>query len=831
MPVWVLGGPSGAAAAYLWFNVGASDEPPGMEGAAHVVEHMAFKGTKRFGVGEIARAVEDAGGDINAWTSFDETVFHVTIPSPDIGVALDVLAEMGRHARFDPNELRQERKVILEEIRGCKDEPEQVVAEALYAEMFPGHPYGRPVIGSVRTVRAMTADALVAFYARHYVPANACLVVAGDVDPAEVGARARTLFSGGGPRPARTTGAAAPSQPGFRVLRRGFETRLAELGFAAPAWGHADMAALELLCSALGGGPASVLDRRVRQHEPACLEASIGYDAEKHGGAVVASIRAAEGGLESALAAVRAELARVATDGMDEADVERARAQVLGERVFARQTVDGRASQACFESERMGHVDGGAAYEARLRAATVADVNAAAARWLRDCRAVVLAPARERARPVAVAPRAGEVRPSPVPVRRSSPPSSRGPIERILLANGLRLLLEADGGEVLALRAVGLGGQLAERRSTCGRAAAWSRVVTHGAAGRDAATFAGEVDRHGGALGATAGRSSQALRGEFPAEFGESGLDLFLDTLLAPGFPEDELDRVRTELLDDIATLDDDPDGRLMDRLWAMAAPRHPWGLASLGSAAGVRALTPRSLAVLHARWRAPTNLVISVSGGFDRDRVERKLRERLGALANPWVHPCPAPLPPARPPRHGTVRGGREQAHLAVAWPGVAVASADAPAMALLTAVLGGQGGPLFRDLRERTGLAYAVGISSVEGVHPGLVVASLATDPRRVREAERALQAAIPAALEREFTDSAVERARRGLLASAVLDLQTASARASAAAWGERYGLDGLAYRHHARRVEGVSADAVRALAARTFRQAVAVVRVLPR
>ncbi|MFN7146700.1 MAG: M16 family metallopeptidase, partial [Myxococcota bacterium] len=174
-------GRSDAAAVYVWINVGSGDEPAGMEGAAHFVEHMVFKGTKSYGVGEVAAAIEALGGDLNAWTSFDETVFHATVPAAAAVPAMGVLAEMLRTARFDPVELARERTVILEEIRGSDDDPDTVLSEATYAAAWPDHPYGRPVIGTTKAVRGMTREALHGFYERHYQPSNACLAVAGPV--------------------------------------------------------------------------------------------------------------------------------------------------------------------------------------------------------------------------------------------------------------------------------------------------------------------------------------------------------------------------------------------------------------------------------------------------------------------------------------------------------------------------------------------------------------------------------------------------------------------------------------------------------------------------
>src|SRR5258708_23328201 len=117
-----------------WVGVGSADEPPELAGIAHVFEHMLFKGTARRGVGQIAREVEAAGGEINAWTSFDETVYHVVMAAPFFDTGLEILADALASAAFDPAELEPERKVVLEEIKQGLDSPDRVSSQMLFSE-------------------------------------------------------------------------------------------------------------------------------------------------------------------------------------------------------------------------------------------------------------------------------------------------------------------------------------------------------------------------------------------------------------------------------------------------------------------------------------------------------------------------------------------------------------------------------------------------------------------------------------------------------------------------------------------------------------------------
>ncbi len=811
--------PSDVVAAYLWFNVGSRDERPGMEGAAHFVEHMLFKGTERYGVGGVARAVEAPGGDINAYTSFDETVFHITAPGSALDEMLGVLAEMGQSARFDPAELERERDVICEEIRGGADDPDLVLTEALFADAFPGDPYGRSIIGTVASVRAMSRDDLFAFYREHYSPANACLAVSGRVKEQDVLTTVNRLFNRGGSAPARSTAPAALRRGGSqRTLVRKFAARLAEIAFPAPAHGHPDIPALHVLAAVLGGGTSSPLGARVRRAGIGCLSATMQLDVQARGGLLLVSLACEPRGLDPSVTAARGVIADAAAGRIDADDVARARSRLVAGRAFDRETVDGRAHGLCFDQEVSGDPEAWRTFDAALRAVQHADVVRVAAEYLRKADAIELNLVPKKASLTTVWPSAAPALVAFAPTLHT-------------LANGLRVLLDPDDSDVVAMRVVGFGGALAERASSSGRLAAWTQVAAVASAGRNAAAVSRAVERLGGGLGGSGGRSSQGIRGDFPAEHAEPGLDLFLDAMLLATFPEGEVARVRQELLAALAERDDSPELRVAERIWSLACPHHPWALPMSGTERGISGLDGDALRRLHRRWLTGGNLVVCVTGGFDPELMLGRLQDRLADVpAGSWT---PCPTPPAHPAetRRDRIRSGREQAHVAMAFTVPAVHDPDQIASEVLTAILGGQSGRLFLELREAHGLAYAVGAGSMSGVHPGLLICSLATDPARAAEAESRLSAALAALRHGAITDEEVERARSSILGGWETEMQTASARAAEAAVAELYGLGGTSYRQNVRKVQSVNVSDVRRVAARVLARPLAVVSLVPR
>ena len=155
---------SPAVAFQMWVHVGGSDEPASEEGIAHLFEHMLFKGTKKRAVGQIGREISAAGGEINAYTANDQTVFHLVLDSKNFDTGLDVLADATQHSSFDPKELKKEKEVVIEEIRRDSDDPDRALWDNLESTAYRVHPYHRPVIGTIATVRAIERPQMLAFF-------------------------------------------------------------------------------------------------------------------------------------------------------------------------------------------------------------------------------------------------------------------------------------------------------------------------------------------------------------------------------------------------------------------------------------------------------------------------------------------------------------------------------------------------------------------------------------------------------------------------------------------------------------------------------------------
>ncbi len=179
----------------LWANVGSVNETDEEAGLCHLIEHMIFKGTSRRPVGQIAKEVEASGGDMNAYTSFDETVFYINMSSRKMDVGLDILADAAADPTYDQEELTREKEVVVEEISRAEDSPSQMVSQDLFTTLYHVHPYRRPIAGSRETVRGVSRQHLMDFYRRWYVGSNLIFIGVGHFNIPDLLPKIETLFS------------------------------------------------------------------------------------------------------------------------------------------------------------------------------------------------------------------------------------------------------------------------------------------------------------------------------------------------------------------------------------------------------------------------------------------------------------------------------------------------------------------------------------------------------------------------------------------------------------------------------------------------------------
>ena len=805
-----------------WVDVGSATEPVELAGIAHVFEHMLFKGTERRAVGEIARDVEGAGGDINAWTSFDETVYHLVLPSRHLELGLDILADTLQHSQFEPTELERELKVVLEELKQGEDNPGRVASQALFSTAYQKHPYRRPVIGTRKTVKSLTRERLLDFFHKNYVAKNITLVLCGDLDAKRGRTLVEKLF---GKMPAgerrRTEIVVEPPQkaPRAKVVTADVREAQVQLAFHVPEVKHEDAPALEVLALVLGYGESSRLDMILRREREVVNEAYAYAYAPRDPGLFVLGATCKPGEIQPALDGLLDQALRLAREPITNEELSRARAALEADGVYQKETMQGRARKLGY-FESLGEGVSGPALEAVYLRAVASlrpgDLQRVAAKYFRTDNLSVVALAPPNGAPTTEKLLA---RLLPAEKRAGKPQlvSDRTGAVHVTLPSGVRLIVVPDGGSgVVAMRAVLVGGQRFEDARKSGITNMVAGLLNRGTRDKTGDEISREVEGMAGSLGGFSGRNTMGMAGEFLAANAERGLALLAECLLTPSFREDELDLERRRLLEQIRTETDQP-GSVAFRLFHEAMfPRHPYRMPIIGDATSVASFTRRSLVDWHQRWFQLPQLVLTVTGDVDAEKIVAA----ASALFPPGKsRPVDAAKPAVDKPFEDGPREvfhdlDKRQAHVVYGFPGTRIDSPDRHVLELVSTVLGGQSGRLFLELRDKKGLAYRVSASSVDGIDPGYFAVYIATSPENVAVAVAGIEDELEKLRKKPVSKDELDRAKRYLIGAHDISLQRRSALAATIAFETVYGQGSDAHEHYAEAIEAVTpADVQRA------------------
>ena len=814
----------------IWAKVGSADERPGEQGLAHFHEHMLFKGTECRGVGDVAGDVEGAGGRINAYTTFDTTVYYATLPSESLGTGLEVLVDAVRNSRFDDDEIRREREVVLEEIRRAEDSPGHVLSDAVFSTVYREHPYGAPILGPSENVACFERQQARDFFERWYTPDNLVIVAAGDFDAAEFAGAIGEAFADAQPGGVQRSRPIEPAQAELRtaILRRPFEGVRVDLAWRTTCFSDSDAPLLDLLSFILGESDSSRLLTRVKD----ALQLVDRIDSSSYtpldAGLFSVNFEASAQAVQPAIAAVVRELERLRAEPVSADELERARANFLANEHFERESVAGMASRLGSFHVLGGDHRGDARYLERIREATPQDLARVAHEYLDPTRLNVASVLPERDGDClddatirqCVADGVDSNRRRFAPPMRAPQPNG-GRVHGYALPNGARLYVAPRRDvPVVSARAAFLGGLLAESDETAGLSSFLSSMWTRGTRGRSAADFARSVENLAGEINGFSGRSSIGFTVDATSDKLEPVLDLFAEAMLEPGFDAEEVERERRETLAAIERQEDRLAQLAYVQLAQILFPTHPYRLPMLGTEASVSTVDVAALREHHDRLIRPENLVVAIAGDVDPDTVAAAIAVRTSDLvAQGFEAPSPRIDEPPTAIEERHIAKERAQAHLVLGFYGLTVDDPDRYALDVLAQVLAGQGGRLFLELRDKRSLAYSVSSVNVEGLAPGFFSVYIATAPDKLDEARRGMLVELERLVEAAPPEQELARARRYLTGSFAIDAQRNGNHAAHIALDSLYGLGPEAHYDYADKVSAVTGEDVLRVAKRVL------------
>ncbi len=856
IPVVLQYNDSPVAAIYWWTQTGSADEKPNEAGFAHFLEHMHFKDTDakssgKASTGEMARAVESLGGDINAYTSFDQTVYHVTCAAHHWEKVLKVFGTLAKPQRFLKEDFEREREVILEELKKGEDSPGRMLFQSLFSATFSKHPYGRPVIGYAKTLKAAKVANLEAFYRRQYVAGNMGLVLVGPFDPKRKQTILKLLESLYGNKVIKKKSAyEAPrakepetrSHAKFEKIAFDVTTPTLAFSFRVPDLKHEDMPALDLLGGILGMGEMCRLYQGLFYGKSLVTDVGGALYVPRDPGMLYfnADVDAVEK-LPDVFAAMLEELARVQTAPPTDEEIARVVTNTESERYYALQSADGIASRLGFLRFQLGDLEYDDHYLEKLRKVDAAQIQEVARKYFDLSRMsfTVMLPEKEKAFDLApmfeIAKKfLGHSSESKKTAAKSKiKPVKKTPVnpmdivpEQFTLPSGVRVLYrERPSSHVASIQSAVLGGLRLEVADPVkspdldlGTSNLLSNLWAKGTVKRSANEITSIVEGLAANLDGFSGRNTIGLAANGLARDWKTLSSLFTEILLTPSFPKEELDLTRKVVEESIRSIEDHSSALCSKLFHETLFQKHPYGKYSAGTLESIASIDSDRLKAFHRKWLRPDRLVVSVVGNVPRRELDFWLADldrqisAFGASDKPLGIESIGDEPSLGAPRWVDRSLGREQVHIITGGLGLRFEDNDRYAMRIMQNVLGGQSGRLFIELREKRSMAYSVSPISMEGIERGYIGTYIGCSPSKKDEAIGGIKKVLEDLANRGPTESEMRRAKEYYLGRRAMDLQGDSSLAGYYALETVYDLPIRTETDIIERINSVSAKQVR-------------------
>lgn len=803
------------ASVQVWVKTGSLHEGDHLgAGLSHYLEHMLFKGTARRAGREISATVQAHGGYINAYTTFDRTVYYIDLPSEHAAVAIDLLADAVLNSTLPADECAKEKDVILREIAMTRDDPDNRIWETLFATSFREHPYRQPIIGHRDVFSAVTRDDLVGYYRARYVPNNLVVVIVGDIDLAATRAAVELHFGvAARSRLAPVLVPAEPMQLGPRTEHRfeDVEITRAVLAWPIPGLTHDDAPVLDLLAGVLGGGDSSILWQAIR--EKAALVHSVDASSWNPGssGLFCISFTADADKRIRATAAIERLLARCAVRGFTPAQLKKAVRQLVVAEINSRKTMSGQASRLGAAEVVVGDLEHSRTYFQQLSRVTPAELRRALKTYLVPERLTSIS-----LNPLGAAPPAGA---------GVAATDQRPDFSEIRLANGARLLLQHDPRlPNLHCRLLMQGGPLFEPADRRGASSLLATMLTKDTRTRTAAEVAEYIESVGGAFHPAAGNNSLGLAVEvLPPDFARA-LSVLEQAVLHPAFKSATFAIERDAQIAALQQDDDDVVTLARKRVRRLFFGDHPLALDAQGDQTGVTALSAGDLAALHRRLAVGPNVVFAIAGDFDPRQLVPKAKALLAKLprrAAPVVPEMSASCPLPAAAGEFVEQQPREQAVVLQAFPAPRVNAADYYVGEVADELFSGMASRLFERVREEKGLAYFVRSARVTGLEAGMFYFFAGTQPGREAEVLAEIDAEVDRVRAAAVEPAELLRCQTRLKAARRQALQTNGARAMQAALNALQGQPINDWKNYDAHIDAVTIAQLAEFASRYFRR----------
>ncbi|MEX0325227.1 MAG: M16 family metallopeptidase [Puniceicoccaceae bacterium] len=789
----------------VWINSGSIHEGNHLgSGLSHFLEHMLFKGTHKRGPGQLASEVQALGGNINAYTAFDRTVYYIDGPSEALGQILELLSDQVLNASLPEEEVARERDVILREIDMTLDDPDRILGRSLFTTAYNQHPFKYPVIGLRPLFEQVDRAILEAYYKSRYQPENMVVTVAGCFERETLLKELEATFAQF-PR-----GCLSPvnvpreeAQLAFRESRLYGDYRIGRglMGFKVPSMRDVDSPGLDILAAIIGSGHSGRLRQKLREelHLVHGISASTWNPANP--GLFFIQYSCDGDKAEAAEAAILETCRELASTGFTQAELDKARNFAFVSEIHSRQTSSGMASRLGLVAALVGDLHYPRRYFEKIHGLTTEDLRQLANETFQQNNLSV-----------------ATLLPDTVDNSRSGDSAKKvlPAFAEKTLSNGARIYWQKDANLPRAwIRFAGLGGPSHEPESIRGATSLLATVLNRDTEFKTAFEIADELETEGCFLSDTSGNNTFALAVEVTPQSINKGIDALRNALLHPAFNDETVKRERDAQVAHLKSLEDEilDYGKLILRQRFFG--EHPFADHPCGQIETAESIDASDLRQLKDKLLVGPNAVIVVTGDFDPDVIIPELEQLLLQL--------PDSLPEGDSPSfagpatlgeiHETM--DREQSVVFEAYPDVGVKPETSLVGDLLNELLSDMSGPLFTAVREERSLAYYVGASRLLGLEHGCFYLYAGTHPSTAADVFECFDSELGRIRGGQIPEEELEAAKTRMKVSKRFALQSPRTRASIVALNALFRKPVMDWLDYEERLDAIGVEDVAAFA----------------
>jgi zinc protease len=778
-------------------------------GISHLIEHMLFKGTKKYPVGSIEDILNKYGGNIEGFTSYDYTGYSVTILKDHLDKAMEILKDMITNPLFDRNELKKEMAVIEREMDMNKDDPARRIFRMMFETAFLDHPYRLPAIGYKESFERLKREDVAKFFKAAYAPEKITIAVVGDVDSQDTLDKIKAVF---GDMPRGAGAFTARPKERRQITKRLIEEKAdvegayMNIGFHSTDLLDKDLYAMDLLAFILGQGESSLLNENLRMKNQTVLSVSAYNYTPRDPGLFVISSVLKEENVNKAIEETLGLIEGLKQNNVNENDILKAKNNLIADYIYQKETIGSQANDIAQSQILTGSPDFFKQYVENIKAVKAEDIKQAVLKYLnvQNMSVIVLS-------------KSGNA------LKTADAPDSAGKntadIKKILLSNNISVILSENHNlPIIAAVVLFKGGVRAENKDNNGISMLASQMFLDGTSSMPRADMAGFYESNAINLSTFSGNNSLGITMTCLKEHAEDALNLISDICLNPSFPDDELNREKNEISQAIDMQDNDVVNHGHRLLKKLLFKTHPYGFQTIGTHESVNKITRDTVRDFYKNIVSADNIVIGVSGDFKSGEMSGLIEKYFSRISREGgLKPLLAKEPVIEKIAENKAGTNKDQSLVLIGFRGIDVYDKDRYAVSIMSDMLSNSSGVLFSRIRGEKGLTYAVGAFNVLGVDPGYLAVYALTSKENVKKVKQGLFKELDLFAKSGIKKDDIEKTKNYLKAMRKVEMQTNSGFIFNSAIDELYGIGYDDYKNFDKNIDSVTIEDVKAAAGR--------------